>query len=254
MENLSIYQGNISHHRFNPMKHSFCYPIFMVYVDLDKLENINKQKLWSFEKKNLGCFRNKDYGDGTKKLLIHQIKEFIKEKTDDYYDGKIFLLTHLRYFGILFNPLSLYYCFDKSGQTLNYVVAEVTNTPWLEKHRYLLKPALKENGLHSSTEKSLHVSPFMPMDLNYDFKYNIPKSELKFSMFLSEKNSDKKIIFSAQLDLIIKNLSKNQTDLYILKYPWMTLKVIFLIYWQAMKLKIKGLKFYFHPRKIHKIK
>jgi hypothetical protein len=244
---FNLYQGRVTHHRLLPKHHAFEYTIFMTYVDLAQLPNMcQMQRFWSLERFNLACFRQRDFGDGSNQPLTQQIKEFIQEQTQTSYQGKVFLLCHWRYFGILFNPIALYYCFDEQGIELQHVVAEVTNTPWLQRHRYLLTPIKKLNAFYSTTEKSLHVSPFMPMNLSYHFDYQIPDRNLSFNMRV---HNDKECVFTANLTLEKKMMTTKQRDRFILFYPWMTAKVIVGIYWQALKIKTKGLSFFPHPSK-----
>lgn len=250
---FSIYQGKVTHHRLQPKQHFFEYSIFMTYVDLTQLATLTKSQLfWSKDHFNLANFRQRDFGEKNHESLLLQIQKFIADKTQENYQGKVFLLCHWRYFGILFNPISLYYCFDEQGIELKYVVAEVTNTPWLQRHRYLLTPTKKTNSLdldssfYSNSEKSLHVSPFMPMHLFYNFNYQVPDENLTFKMAIHD---DKQCVFTANLLLVKKIMTPYQLDKFILSYPWMTAKVILAIYWQALKIKAKGLPFFPHPSK-----
>jgi hypothetical protein len=245
MSALTIYQGQVTHHRLQPKRHAFTYPIFMTYVDLEQLAAI-EQKFWSIERWNIARFRHQDFGDGSKTPLTQQVQQFIFQETQQPYQGKVFLLCHWRYFGILLNPIALYYCFDAQGVELQYVIAEVTNTPWLQRHRYLLHPQKKSAALYSFSDKALHVSPFMPMDLHYHFDYQIPQQQLTFNMRV---HNDTECVFTAQLDLEKTAMNSRELDQFILRYPWMTLKVIVSIYWQALKIKSKGLRFFPHPSK-----
>ena len=244
---FSLYQGRITHHRLQPKRHAFAYSIFMTYVDLEQLADIStQQRFWSLERFNLASFRQRDFGDSTDLPLIQQIQQFIKNQTQETYQGKIFLLCHWRYLGILFNPIALYYCFDEQGLKLQHVVAEVTNTPWLQRHRYLLTPTPKFNAFYSTYNKALHVSPFMPMNLFYHFDYQIPDENLSFNMRV---HNDTECVFTANLTLEKKVMTPRQRDRFILGYPWMTAKVIIGIYWQALKIKAKGLSLFPHPSK-----
>ena len=162
--------------------------------------------------------------------------------------GPIRLLTHLRYFGHCFNPVSFYYCFDVEDNTLETIVAEVHNTPWGEEHCYVLGQAL---NVHPSSDwrrfefgKSFHVSPFMSMDMRYDWRFRVPGPVLDVHMNCFR---DDRKLFDATLKLRKKEMNGKTLTRALLHYPVMTLKVLAMIHWQALKLWNKGAIFYPHP-------
>src|SRR5688500_12792683 len=165
MQNSCLYEGLVRHRRFTPAAHEFAYKVFQVYLDLGELETVFDPYLfWSVERANLASFRREDHLKADpQKPLDQAVRDLVERRTGKRPDGPIGLLTHLRYFGYGFNPVSFYYCWDKSGEKLDTVVAEVSNTPWLEQHLYVLDEKLNAGTAEKKRYrfgKEFHVSPF----------------------------------------------------------------------------------------------
>src|SRR5688572_22693778 len=167
--NSCIYRGKVRHRRYTPRENSFNYSLFMMYLDLDELPTLFKHyPLWSARRFALAWFRRKDYLFRPNIPLAEEVREIVYRETRRKHKGPIRMLTHLRYFGYCFNPITLYYCFDSAGAQVEYIVAEVRNTPWNERHCYVLSVDRKEaaSGKFSFRHaKAFHVSPFMKMDM-----------------------------------------------------------------------------------------
>lgn len=253
MTNSAIYTGWVSHQRCSPKLHHFRYKIFMMYLDLNELPSLfNNMRYWSYGKRNIANFNRADYyGDSTKPLK-DEISTLVKTATGNAIRGDIRLLTNMRYFGHCFNPVSFYYCFEADNQTLQAIVSHITNTPWGEDYAYVhdlynanYQEKLTKNGvIHAfKLEKNFHVSPFMPMDIQYDWAFKLEQNQL----FIHMKNLQHQIeIFSATLALQKSELSEKSLNRLLIKYPLMTVKVVAAIYWNALKLYLKRIPFYAH--------
>ena len=244
-----IYEGYIRHRRFTPFKNFFKYPIFMVYFDISKIEQLFKKKsiIFNINKPSIVSFYRTDYHKSNIKCLDKAVRDTLKNKYKFIAKGPIRILTHLRYFGYCFNPVSFYYCFDKEDKQVESVMAEVTNTPWNERYTYFISDFDSKNNLKSTMEKKFHVSPFWDMEHIYDWVFTIPNQKIAVNM-KNYKNNTK--VFDATLKLIRKKLSLKNLLVQIMKFPFITIKVFLRIHWQAFRLWLKGATFYTHPKKI----
>ena len=242
----AIYSGTIKHRRFTPFKRSFTYNIFMTYFDISKIDSLFKKSfLWNVNKYALVSFFRKDYHGNPNISLDTAVRNTIKDKTKITIDGPIRILTHLRYFGYCFNPVSFYYCFDKTDTHVKLIMAEVTNTPWNERYSYFITNK-KNKSFKQDLKKKFHVSPFWGMDHDYEWMFTEPKKKLNVSM-INFKEAEK--IFHVTLDMKTKkNMTFRNLVLYTLKYPFLTLMVFLRIHFQALILLVRGAKFYNHPK------
>ena len=244
-----IYCGTIRHRRFTPISHSFSYPIFMAYFDIAKVDTmLSRSLLWNIDKPSLVSFYRKDYHGDTKKSLDEAVRETVYNKTGKMLEGPIRMLTHLRYFGYCFNPVSFYYCFDRNDKRVELIMAEVTNTPWKERHSYIISDkADKGTSLTANLDKELHVSPFWGMDHSYEWLFSVPEDALVVNM----KNfKDDEKVFDATLSLRRRKLNIKNLVIQTMRFPLITARVVFRIHWQALKLWVKGAPFFIHPDKI----
>ena len=180
-----IYEGRVSHRRFSPKRHSFDQKLYMLYLDLSELDRVfNGRWAWSTKRPALAWLRRSDHlGPATEDLDV-SVRNFVESKSGARPDGPIRLLTHLRYFGFIMNPVSFYFCFS-ADQRLQHVVAEVNNTPWGEQHCYLLEPAHFAPPAGQSrklSEKDFHVSPFLPMEMFYRWNISLQDDSLKIGI------------------------------------------------------------------------
>lgn len=247
MVNSAIYSGWVEHRRFLPVEHTFRYRLFMMYLDLDELPSLfSNSWLWSVSRRNLAWFKRADYLGNPDIPLKVAVKNLVKQKINKEITGAIRLLTHMRYFGHCFNPVSFYYCYAADGETLQAIVAEINNTPWGERHAYVLD--CEANPQSSSQlfrfEKDFHVSPFMPMDIYYEWAFSSPSQQL--NVYMLNKHADGRM-FDATLELQHKELTANNLRLALIAFPVITIKVVTAIYWQAFRLWLKRVPFYPHP-------
>jgi len=222
--------------------------MFMLYLDLDELPRLFEGRwLWSARRPALARFRREDHFGDPAVPLADSVRDLVAREAGQRPTGPIRLLTHLRYFGHVFNPVSFYYCFDEDDRRVETIVAEVNNTPWGERHCYVLPQRMNVGqGGHGRyfPEKVMHVSPFMEMDVAYDWRFNAPAEAL--TVHMENKRAGRKI-FDATLVLEREEIRAASLARALAGYPLMTLKVVAAIYWQALKLWAKGAPVHDHP-------
>ena len=249
-----IYEGRVKHSRTEPVLHRFGYRMFMMYLDLDELpELFRKRWFWSVSRPALARFRRSDHLGPEDEPLSESIRNLVEKETASRPRGPIRLLTNLSYFGYCFNPVSFYYCFDADGETLKTIVAEVNNTPWGERDTYVLPESMDVGGRgikRFKPKKKMHVSPFMPMAVEYDWCFTDPAERVKVYMANSR---DGRRMFDASINLKRTEISGTALASVLARFPLMTVKVVLAIYWQALRLWIKRCPVYAHPEKRQKI-
>ena len=258
MPNSAIYQGFVTHHRFQPKPHGLRYKVFMMYLDLDELPNLfSGFKNWSYAAKNWSWFKRSDYYGDSEIPLKQAISSLIEQTTGSAPRGAIRLLTNMRYFGHCFNPVSFYYCYEADGTTLQAIVSHITNTPWGEDYAYVhdfkTDKTVKntKNGEISvfKFDKQFHVSPFMPMDIQYDWAFKHEANQLLIHM-KNFKGGEQ--VFNATLALQRQEITQSNLNWILITYPFMTIKVVAAIYWNAFLLWIKRVPFYSNPIQVNK--
>ncbi len=232
--NSCLYQGVLRHRRLQPKAHHFVYRLFMAWLDLDELDRLpeagirrNRHRRRRLVRRRLSAGRAAE-GSGA---------EPAGEPDRLPPGGRVMLLTQLRYFGFHFNPVNFYYCYDEAD-TLRWVLAEVRNTPWNERHYYAV-----DGQQARPLEKAFHVSPFNPMDMVYHWRFNAPGKTLHMHI----ENHQASKVFDATLALSRVPLTRANLRGLLLRLPMMTLKTVLAIYWQALRLWLKRVPLYNHP-------
>lgn len=240
MTQSCIYVGELRHRRFTPVDHRFQYPIFMMYLDLSELPGLfDRNPLWSAKRPALAWFRRADHVGSASEPLDESVRELVHSRIGRRPEGPIRLLTHLRYLGYGFNPVSFYYCYDVADERVDVVVAEINNTPWGEQYCYVV------DGLSSDTiSKDFHISPFMDMNQRYHWRFSAPGERLAVQM---ENHAEGKKVFDAALRLEREPISARSLNMKLVTYPLMTMHVVARIYWQAFKLWCKNVPYFAHP-------
>ena len=260
-ESACIYFGNVRHRRWQPFTHSFAYRVFFVGLDLGALDRAFAGRwLWSVSRPALAWFRRSDHFGAADIPLDECVRDLVETETGERPAGRVLLLTHLRYFGYVINPISLYYCFD-ANDALQAVVAEVENTPWREKHCYVIPIQNSDERVHRhENPKTFHVSPFMPMNLRYRWALTSPgqpiaegsanKISIHLETLAQNSEGEKECLFDATLSLRRCDATGKRLAHTLFWHPLMTAKVALAIYWQAICLWWKGATFFTHPKKV----
>ncbi len=250
----AIYEGWVTHRRFAPVAHAFRYRVFMMYLDLGELDRVFAGRwLWSVGRPNVASFRREDHLGDPALPLDEAVRRLVEARLGRRPEGPIRLLTHLRYLGHGFNPVSFFYCFAPDGRTLEAVVGEVNNTPWGERHPYVLDarapaaataPRGADRVLRWRFPKAFHVSPFMPLAQEYDWRFLEPGERLAVHM---ENLEGGRRLFDATLALERRPVTGPALARVLVAYPAMTVKVIAAIYWNALRLWWKRAPYFPHP-------
>jgi len=238
----AIYRGTLAHARHTPRPHAFTYGVWLLYLDLDQLPELlaGPGPLRAVRFAPLS-FRREDYLGG-RGDLAEAARERVVAALGFRPAGPVRLLTQVRSLGRAFNPVSFYYCFGADGRTLQAVVAEVTNTPWGERHAYVVRAG--QDGVEATVKKAFHVSPFFGLDQAYDWRLPPPGERLVVEMRNHEGGSE---VFRARLDLRREPWSAAALWRAALGQPLMAWKVPAAIYWQAFRLWLKRTPFHPHP-------
>ena len=250
----AVYEGTVRHWRLAPRRHAFSYRIAQLCLDLDELERVFAGRwLWSGDRPNLAEFRRRDYLRPETLPLAEAARSLVERHTGVRPLGPVRLLTHLRYAGYVFNPVSFYYCHDTAG-ALQAVIADITNTPWNERHAYVLGLAQAERRgplWQWDFTKAFHVSPFLPLERDYRWRFSAPAERLRVHMTVRE---GERVEFQAHLDLKRRALTGASLARVLWRYPLMGTQVVGAIYWQALRLWLKRTPVYNHPDRSRRLR
>ncbi len=246
-----IYAGDVRHRRFGPVPHDFTYSLFMMYLDLDELPHLFSDRwFWSAGAPAPAWFRAKDYLGGGRASTAEAARDEAERLTGRRPLGPVRMLTHLRYLGFVMNPVTFYYCFGEDGESLEVILAEITNTPWKERHVYALRSdrvKASPAGQPHRFDKEFHISPFMPMEQEYMWCFNEPGPRLLVHMENHEAGAK---VFDATLRLRREEITSRSLAAVFFRYPAMTLRVALGIYWQALRLRLKRNPYFNHPDQV----
>lgn len=235
----ALYTGTITHARRGPAAHTFTYRTYMLYLDLDELPLITVAPWFGIERARPMAWRRRDYLGDPARPLDACVRELVASRTGAPVEGPIRMLTHVRTLGRVFNPVTFYYCFDRAGRDVVAIAAEITNTPWNERHTYVV-PA----GGGDAFAKQFHVSPFWPMAQTYRWTFSAPAASLTVEMENREGDTH---VFGARLVLERRPLDAHTLAREALRQPVVAWKGHAAIYWQALRLWMKGATFHAHP-------
>ncbi len=236
--NSCIYSGFVTHRRFKPKRHFFSYKTFSLLIDLNEIENLGKKiNFFSYNKFNILSFYDTDHGPRDGSSLINWVRNTLDSAKINIELGTIKLLCYPRFFGYVFNPLSIFYCYDENLQ-LKAVLYEVKNT-FNEQHTYVFTVSNSSNLILHKCNKKFYVSPFMEMKTFYNFRLLNPGKIL--NVFIKQGDSEGTLLTACQVGKKIEMSSKNLLFQF-LKHPLMSFKVILAIHFEALRLWVKGVR------------
>ncbi len=261
MSASAVYEGWVRHRRFEPVEHSFRYPLFLMYLDLDELPGVlDPFPLFSARRSAPAHFRRSDYMGDPARPLAECARDAVEAATGGRPAGPVRLLANLRYLGHVFNPVSFYYCFEETGERVEAIVADVNNIPWGERHPYVLARGSRRGAvLTDELDKTLHVSPLMGMDQTYAFRAGEPGERLGVHIEsrpvqpATTRGGTQDVAvregkaFDATLSLRRHALSRARLAGMLARYPAMSLQTVAKIYAQSLRLKLKGARYFPHP-------
>lgn len=238
--------GLVSHKRFGDKPHAFHNRIQLFLLDLSELNNVFQGRWFhAVERFNLVSFRRADFLGDPSTRLEDAVRHRVEEKLGRRPLGSIRILTQLRTLGYIFNPVSFYYCYDEAGK-LDAIVAEITNTPWRERHAYVLDAAGKSELLFRF-DKDFHVSPFFEMDHVYEWRFHFGEKEVGVSMTNFQAGQ---VVFRADIALCLQPINGRNLATGLVRFPIQPLRMHLFIYWHAARLYLKRVPFFTHPKKL----
>lgn len=241
--NSSIFNGQIRHRRYAPKQNSFNYHLYMLALDVDEVLNQKlPQGIFGYSWYNPIRFVEKDYLKGEPGSLKQRIQNKVKKLGGQWQEGRVTMLVQARCFGLYFSPANFYFCYNDSD-SCQYMLAEVSNTPWNQRHYYLID--MKNQGY---TDKEFHVSPFMDLDMKYHWRIKAPEKNsnqllVHIENITVNNNQEKAKLFDATLALTKQPFTFKMQCKVWSTLPVMTFKIVATIYYQALKLFIKKVPF-----------
>ena len=244
--NSAFYVGRLAHARITPKQHRYSYRVFMPFVDVDSISDITRRATgWGSRGLAPARFVRSDFLGDERLSVAEAVKQRILEETEQHFEGQIFLLANWRYFGLQNNPIACYFCKGKTSQRLEFIIAEVTNTPWGERHSYVLPVNHEEALFQTEFKKELHVSPFHGMQQRYRWSSTVPDESLAIKLTNLEGGER---VFHASLTLTRLPVTRLTGLSLLARFPFETAKVTVGIYWQALVLFLRRVPLFAHPK------
>jgi uncharacterized protein len=245
----AIYTGRIRHRRFTPKTRVFNHRVTYFYIDLEEVPALfNRRFFFSSKSPSLFGFRRSAYLGPVELSLDEAVRRRVEKETGRRPSGPIRLLTQITYFGLSFNPVSFYYCFEKDGKTISHILAEITNTPWGERHTYVLTA---QKSRTYEFEKVFHVSPFLGMDFRYRWKFSTPSEKVGVHMENRPNAALESVTFDATLGLDRRPLTARNLVFTLARQPFMTFTTLVLIYLHAAVIWMRRIPFVPHPKTLN---
>jgi uncharacterized protein len=252
MSGSALYEGTVTHRRHGPVKHGLSYRVLMPLLDLDDLPGaLDAHPLWSARRPAPVRFRARDFladagakAPRTPAELAATARGLVGEGEGPAPTGPVRLLANPRTLGIGFNPVSFLFLYDEPGERVEAVIAEVTNTPWGERHAYVARRESPRGPIRAGFRKRLHVSPFNPMDQDYELEIGEPGASLGISI---RNRARGEVVFEATLALRRRELTRPEMTRVMIRYPPSALATLARIYWHGLRLKLKGAPHHPHP-------
>ena len=243
-----LYEGSVQHGRRTPVAHAFRMRVFMMYIDLGEVDTVfSRRLLWSTKGPALFRWRREDHPGDSGQPLDAWVRTLVATRTGTHPRGPVRLLTHPRQLGVGFNPLSVYYCFAPDGVTLEWAVLEVTSTPWGERAHHVLDVRGGGDVHEGRVAKTLHVSPFLPMGLDYRWRLTVPGRTIAVAVDVLEKH---RLVLRTSVTMRRRELTAPMLARLTLSHLPMTWRVLGGIHWQALWLWRKRVPYHPHPRHI----
>ncbi|HSI79730.1 MAG TPA: DUF1365 domain-containing protein [Solirubrobacterales bacterium] len=245
MTGSAIYAGRLRHERLRPVEHSFSYRVWLVLADLEELpEAFDRHPMWSARRPAPIRLRRADYLGDPAQPLSEAARDLVAARTGSRPEGPVKLLTMARSLGAGYNPVSFYYLYGRGGEAVEAMIAEVTNTPWGERHHYVSGRRAPGEALGARMAKRMHVSPFMSMDQTYEWTSTEPGDRLAVRIANRERGE---LVFAASLVLNRRELTPAAMTTVPLAHPPQVLAGLGRIYGNAVRLRLKGAPVHAHP-------
>jgi DUF1365 family protein len=240
----AVYEGRIHHRRFGAREHAFDYPVVFLLLDLDELASaFAAHPLFAPRPRAPIGFDRRDHLYAPAEPLAEEARSLVAAELGRRPEGAVRLLTMPRSFGFGYNPVSFHFLSDADDETVA-LMAEVTNTPWGERTHYVLEREPGAERIEGRSAKRMHVSPFMPMEQAYEWSATVPGERLEIGI-ANEQGGER--VFAARLALKRRGLERAALSRVMLRYPPQTLATLARIYWNAARLRLRGLRPFPHP-------